>query len=283
MEYKHGKEIFFKRVCAFLIDALCIGLTFLLMITIFDLTVMNSPAYKKAYQRQVDIGLESHLFEKKEDGSIDFVSGSTDNQDQALSDFYIWYEGNDSTYKEHKEEYIGVLFYLNEDNKYVLIDGADIETYKKFLVDEFKSAYYNVLCNDPEYKKLRNETSSYINSTLTSSVVVPCILYLYFIPLILKKGQTIGKKIMRIEIINIATQENIKEGFFTLRTLVLFVEFLSVGILAMVSLVICIFTKKGYTLHDFLVQSMVIYRGESQVDENKKNQLIKGNKENGKN
>ena len=50
MEYKYGKEIFFKRVCAFLIDALCIGLTFLLMVTIFDLTIMNSSSYKEAYQ-----------------------------------------------------------------------------------------------------------------------------------------------------------------------------------------------------------------------------------------
>ena len=282
MEYKYGKEIFFKRVCAFLIDALCIGLTFLLMVTIFDLTVLNSSSYKEAYQKQIEIGLQSHLFAQKEDGSIDFVSGSPENQDKAISDFYIWYEGNDSTYKEHKAEEIGVLFYL-EDDEYKLINDYDIEKYKKFLVDELKSAYYDVLCNDPEYKKLRNETSAYINSSLTSSIVVPCILYLYFIPLILKKGQTIGKKIMRIEIINIATQENIKEGFFTLRTLVLFVEFLSFGILAMVSLVVCIFTKKGFTIHDFLVQSLVVSKSSGQIDESKKQQLIKGSKNDGTN
>ncbi len=88
---------------------------------------------------------------------------------------------------------------------------------------------------------------------------------------------------MRIEIINIATQENIKEGFFTLRTLVLFVEFLSVGILAMVSLVVCIFTKKGFTIHDFLVQSLVVSKSSGQIDESKKQQLIKGSKNDGTN
>ena len=122
MEYKCGKEIFFKRVCAFLIDALCIGLTFLLMVTIFDFTIMNSSSYKEAYQKQIEIGLQSHLFAQKEDGSIDFVSGSPENQDKAISDFYIWYEGNDSTYKEHKAEEIVVLFYLEDDGCKVIDD-----------------------------------------------------------------------------------------------------------------------------------------------------------------
>ncbi|MGN1295144.1 MAG: RDD family protein [Bacilli bacterium] len=282
MNYKCGKEVFFKRVCAFLIDALCIGLAFILMITIFDLTVMNSSAYKKAYQKQINIGLECHLFRQKEDGSLEFVVGN--ERDEAIKNFYIWYEGDDSTYQAHKgkEEYQRVLFYFDTDsNEYTLIDGYDVEAYNSFLANEMKIAYYDVLCNDIEYKQLRNETSSYISSSLISSVVVPCILFLYFIPLILKKGQTIGKKLMRVEIINIATQENIKEGFFTLRTLVLFIEFLSLGILAMVSLAICIFTKKGFTIHDLLVQSMVVSRGSGEIDEKAKDKLIKGSKDNG--
>ncbi len=182
------------------------------------------------------------------------------------------------------------LFVKNKDNNYVVKDGVQTNETLKNSLHDFYVNTYNESLNDEEifknYKdgliiKLSNRIT-FINQMCVyiSLIIAVTILYLV-LPLILKNGQTLGKKMMGLKVVNKKDGSRVNFvtviiRFFAFAVLEFFLSItLNIFYLPIIiSLVIMIVNKQGQSLHDLLARTVVVdieiqkYLEEANIDEN---------------
>ncbi|MFA6755597.1 MAG: RDD family protein [Bacilli bacterium] len=147
------------------------------------------------------------------------------------------------------------IIYIDENGEYQYTEAGKDES------NEVYEAYHN----DEKYKSLKNTEYLLTLTELGSSLIVSETLLFLIMPLILRNGQTIGKKINRI----ILTDDcYIKVKFLNvfLRYLtILFIESIAslftYGVPLILTFIIMCITKDHRTVHDYLSATRVIEKG----------------------
>ena len=265
------KASYFKRFAAFLMDFVLIIVGFILVSTIANSIISNIPMYKEAKVGYQEVALESHLFESK-DGFVDLVS---EDIDEALTLFYQDYDDkNDLQDSYTKIKSNSVLFSLNDDGD--LVEVGTKEKMDAFYELELYKAYELFLAQEEVYQ-YTNISNSFSLIGMSVSALIPVTIIWLVIPLILKDGASLGKKMVGLSYVSIKSPGNkvtkaaIILNFFAFAVVCLLLSFFLLGIPLLINMIFICVNKYGFGFADY-------YTGMVLVDKNRfysSNQTVK--------
>lgn len=144
------------------------------------------------------------------------------------------------------------ILYLDENNEYQYTESG------KDTSNEVYTFYHE----DDEYKALRSTENLVTFSELATSTLVSELVFFLIIPLILKNGQTLGKKIQRLYVTDDAYIKikflNIFLRFIVIYILGTIASMFTYGIPLVLAFILMCVTKDHRTVHDYLSATRVI-------------------------
>lgn len=271
-----------KRCFAFLFDLMCL----FIFSTFLNSTIV--PALQKNFYNQEDLKnqvlerlLSTHLYveneEKKDTYYLIYNMYTEDNVSEEDKLKYIDLmennlnllitEANFSCYTMDdltnlKAEAENVFYFNQELNQFEYVEGVETDAKVDFYRSACKDAYKKITTKDDfivtSFKKINRINMIEIMSCLT---VVGIVIFLV-IPLCSKKGQTLGKKMNGLALVEKEDQP-IRKMTIVFRYLILFfVEIIAsiflYGIPLLISLTIMCFSKKRGALHDVILSTKTI-------------------------
>ncbi len=294
------------RLGAFFIDlAIAVALTLVFLFGIFQFVFKST--IKPLSTRIDEVRVESHLFYKNKDGGLDHYGSDVKSQKlfDSVSNFYlkyIPYESEDADIpvtlengkKVEKSKYFTAKWF-NENILLVESDGEGLFEYQtvgekpdksllakinpkaeKSLVNRHLSYAWVTANRDlnklPSFRKLNNEYGFYNTLELVICAVLASSITYIVIPIILKNGKTVGKKVFGLCLAD-------KDGYIFknhqlfMRIMPLFVVFGALFIpiwnsmisvlvmflvIGLVSFTLSMASPKKAALHDFTARTIVV-------------------------
>ena len=227
----------------------------------------------------------SNIKELKDIYSFNVTFGGTTYQDVSLTkSLYNFYTNNLSKYSELEnltnELYETNILKINTQESnikeynytthtFILLDETKPDVTISYFISQFKGAC-NYILNNKKIIELTNENKDIVFSCLKLFIPVLIGISLIFdllIPLFSKEGQTIGKHIFGLAVLD-------KDGYkckkikFILRYIIyigveIILGFITMGGVIMISYTMFMFVKNRRCLHDLLVGTIVINKKES--------------------
>ena len=241
-----------SRFWAYLID-LFITITLFSMFFSFIVTPIFSKTTKIDYYENkiVEIKLDSHLYKKGTDSNYELI---TEGFDENITKFYVELENGENYLKEYENaKNDSGLFNYSQENGWVEKDSEDKTALTNFYNKELNKAA-NIL---NENYDLNSYSFNMIVLRLIAIIIAIFIAYLFYnlvIPLIMKKGLTIGKFVCGIRLVD-QNGYNVKYKRMVLRCFVgLFfnvVLAIFLGITWFISVGMLIFSKNAITIQDY--------------------------------
>lgn len=296
---------FSKRLFSFIVDFFLIGLTFLILQSYLTPVVadkvFNINETAIAYRnRLVESGLYLYVTDT-ETGKIapskivDYYQVSSqdteeekDNYFQIVDQGIISYYVNESFYFENEEFGVNAynqrkidsqLFIYNASTeKYEKSGMATFNSLKKFYDDEYQKAL-SFLSIDTECLDLSRKMTIVSIAEVLFSLTLPLIVFYLILPLCLKNGVTLGKKLMGIGVASrkngfAPTKTQLVVRFFAFYLLEFLLSIVTLGIPLFVSFSMMFFHKEKIYLHDYLAaticvdtHSCVIFKNQSEFME----------------
>ncbi len=254
MIYKKTKLL--RRVAAVLLDAIIAFVTFIVIHSfIAEPIVKNTTNYNDMMSEYIDIYETSYIF--KYDGKS--IQRIGENFDYNFSKFYEKYDSLENY--ENKKKDSG-LFKLDESSEKYSIEIGSADQMYKFYDEQFNEAY-KIFIKNPRLVFLHNEIYKIRLITLLIPVIVSFIIVFLLIPIILKNGQTIGKKAMHIKIISkkgdgVVTNIQTIFRFFIDLIVMMLLSVLIYGIPLIVNLAMIILMKNRDSIEDILCSTLCI-------------------------
>lgn len=203
-----------RRTGAFFID-----LAIFCAILIFNLFLVTNPIMSFKLNPMLDefknAQLESGLRILNENGEVDQIKtdASSDEYINTLSYYYLEYR-NEETYNvewfnktilEINTESSLFTYKVNDDNEPVLTEvGVAKEENKDtnvYLQKRYLDAYSN-FCEQDNIADLQNNITFIYSVELSISGVIATVITYIIIPLLIKNGQTVGKKVFKLSLAN---------------------------------------------------------------------------------
>ncbi len=254
MIYKKTKLL--RRVAAVLLDAIIAFVTFIVIHSfIAEPIVKNTTNYNDMMSEYIDIYETSYIF-KYDGNSIQRIG---ENFDYNFSKFYEKYDSLENY--ENKKKDSG-LFKLDESSKKYSIEIGTADQMYKFYDEQFNEAY-TIFIKNPRLLFLYSEINKIKIISLLIPVIVSLIIVFLLIPLILKNGQTIGKKAMHIKIISkkgdgVVTNIQTIFRFFIDLIVMMLLSVLIYGLPLIVNLAMIILMKNRDSIEDILCSTLCI-------------------------
>lgn len=310
-----------KRICAAMVDFI-LSLVLGMLIANFVFTpIANKTAHldtKQAEYREELFDLGVIVLTKTVDKDIviayDYSSNKEDveaaknNKDYQYA--YITSVTINDTFKaENFEFYVNHIYEAISDSSYYIQQKKDntklfdyneetnVATFKADASSDDKvewiTSMYNGVTSREAFKNYHDgkiiKLSSDINMTSRiisySAMLVAIFLFYFVIPLLLKDGQTLGKKCLALGVVN-------KADGFAVTNLNLFIRFLSFFVIEyllssflmygplLISLIVMILNKKGQSIHDLLARTMVVDKNTYIIYKNQEEYNVHLEKEN---
>ncbi len=296
---------FSKRLFSFIVDFFLIGLTFLILqaylTPIIADKVFNINETAIAYgKRLVDSGLYLYVTDT-DTGKIapskivDYYTISSQDTEEAKDNYFqiidqgiISYYENESFYYENEDFGINaynqrkidsqLFIYNTSTEKYEKTSMATFNSLKNFYDDEYQQAL-SFLSIDTECLNLSRKITIVSIAEVLFSLTIPLVGFYLVIPLCLKNGATLGKKLMGI---GVASRKNgfapskvqFVMRFFAFYLLEFILSIFTLGIPLLVSFTMMFFHKEKIYLHDYLAaticvdtHSCVIFKNKSEFME----------------
>ena len=288
-----------KRVLAAFIDLICVGVFSLGAYTIGNIIIDNVTNFESEAtlqnKRIEHLVINSGLFNVVEEGEDS--SSYLDDKYTAIITIYTEDELNELS-EDEKNTYISLLnsrfdnLFLNETDEYTHTTKEKYDEIKKsydglfeqdengnyYLVDNFDFKrlikFYEVTWNkafefiqyDTVYVNVMNEINKIRNidkMNLYLSISLVSLIFFLIVPLFSKYYSTLGKKILRIVVIDSHSEELPPKNKVVLRSLILIVaeillSFELMAIPLMISFTCACFTKNKSALHDYPVKTKVV-------------------------
>ncbi len=272
-----------KRVTAFLIDLLIVLLTSLFFQYLIFLPIANN--YFSYNEKQTNLVVEkigSGLFvfvdnEYKvivdfKDEEKEIISAYTSGYKLLNIKEYIYENGNSDEY----------IYYLN-----AFYSKFDIEKFNNLkkesnnfkdgeFISEIDESGRLKFCDDV-FLEASNDIISYKEGIIDNlqaniymielvieilSFLLPMIIFLYIVPLTNKYRSSIGKKIMRISVVNKfyvpCNMLLLTTRFLSFLLIEVLLSLFTIGIPLLISFILCIILKSGQCIHDLLSTTMVL-------------------------
>ena len=273
---KHASKL--HRIFAAVMDIL-IAVVFasLISLLIINPIFVNSAPYKENYSVYENGLLSTQLYQKDEnnsskltcvidllnsDGSVMFSVDKINDYDNNLISFYSNYSSEKvEEYQNTKET--SNIYIKNELNEYVLVESVDINEAYSF----FSTSYINATKYFFSQNESVNDAYYFLSLTSRYSTIIPIgislLLCYILMPLILKDGQTIAKKLFSLKVISLKEDKQLTKGQIVLRGLFfVFVElvlsYFMYFIPVVISILFLLINKNHLSLHDYIGQTSVI-------------------------
>lgn len=261
-----------KRIFAFLLDFLCVLiLTINLNIYAFLPIVNNSMNVISIENDYYNDLADSELYIIEDGKCVSIVVSAKENfsnesdyinfLDSSLIKFYNNknYEGNDITlYNESK---FNSKLYVYENNSFTIAENVKNADLIVFLENEINKAN-NILSNQNFIKNKYIKILSLRTFAIILSFTISMMIFYLLVPLLNKKGQTLGKYLLNIAVIDNVEKVIIKKHQTILRFILIYFEYvialLTFSALFLISFALTIFSKKNYSLHDFICKTTTI-------------------------
>ncbi len=268
-----------KRLAALVVDFFLIGLVFLILqsyltpLVADKLTNINQTSYD--YQDRL---CESGLYEQFEHHTVKITDTYTDEEKKNKADEYfhkidtgiVSFYQNESFYVE--DDNFGIEKYYErkeaselfiwQDDQYVTTSKATFSNLDKFYQEEFNKAL-QFLSIDNECLTLARKITVVTICEFLVSLTIPFLIFYLVLPLCLKNGATLGKKLMSVGVASRRNGFAPKKSQIVIRFLVFYLfEFLlsilTLGIPLLVTFTMMFFTKEKICIHDYLSATICV-------------------------
>ena len=288
-----------RRVLSFFCDAICVLLLFIILqSTIVSLVVNKAFDFDTKRTTLMERELDSHLFEagiyNGETYDCLTLNQSFDKESGVAFDHYhekiVYFYTNFSALNDDGKELIDIKNYYKEIQESNLFDvTGDYNSPETFSAtpksdveeSQMREFYQNTAYQSALDALAYDEVILPIqNSLLTAHVIqilVSCtlssIVFLLVVPMCNKKGQTLGMMFMKTAVVNRANGFQAKKTQVLIRFLILFLfeGLLSVFILglpALISFTMMMFSKENNSLHDYFSASIVVDLSRTRIFKN---------------
>lgn len=269
---------FKNRILAFLIDFLCVLLIAInLNLYIFTPLVNNGLKINDLEEKYYDDLLVSGLYYQK-DGSYLLISNdsskldhnfTSDDEyfnylDNSLNNFYnnsLYSNISITAYNESKYNNDNLFYYDMSNNTFSFASNYNYDDMVIFFKNEVNIAK-NLLENQDFVLNKYIKILSYRLMALLISFSICMVIFYLIIPLVNKKGQTLGKYLFSIGVMDNNTKQFISKNKTILRFILIYFEyvlgFISCSAMFLISFAFSIFSKNNYTLHDFITKTVDI-------------------------
>ena len=170
---------------------------------------------------------------------------------------------------------------MEETDSFTFIGTA--ETAYEFYATAYQNALNYLYQYDQAYSEAYQTCSFYLNLEKVLGIVISGTLVYLVMPLILKKGKTIGKLIFKLSL-SLDSKEYQKIHFAQLLTRYLSIVFIEIlgsqvfyYIPMMISLGTMMFTKRNFAIHDFIARTYVVDDVMLQEEERIRNEVNSNN------
>lgn len=190
-------------------------------------------------------------------------SGIVDSFIMLVVTFGLYYYPASSVYgeifnvKALKEEYVSLqvdygIYYLDGDGVYQLTEEGKNKD----------SEVYTLFANDERAKEIKDEEVTLFFIEFSTSITISELVFFLFIPLVLRNGQTIGKKMFSLIVVN--------DSFIKVRASNMIIRFVAIlvvetlasmflyGVPLAMSILLVIFSKNHIAIHDFFGTTIII-------------------------
>ena len=157
--------------------------------------------------------------------------------------------------------------------QYFYISDAEAKDNEKATT--YRYVYYYALADITSLSKLQNDYNKYalygVTLPLVVAIIVTIVIFYFVIPLIFKNGETIGKKVMHVCLVNKLGYQYkriqlLPRVLFPMLLTIIIVffagfsiwAFVGVSVVLLISFVFTIFTKDNKALHDYFAGTLVI-------------------------
>jgi uncharacterized RDD family membrane protein YckC len=249
-----------KRIGAFIIDLFVFIVISFLFNGLVTKNIANAlPIVSNAQQTYYESAIATGLFEGDSFDTLDYISSDYDNK---LTAFYESYNDLDAYNKLKAENYKAYFTYDETTSTYV--ETGDTST--------MNSVYYSIIrYHASSYWMNQDENSHQAAITISVTIIVEYFISMFIggiinyiiIPLILKNGQTLGKKLLQIYVVNLRGDYHVKWVQSLVRGISIVVieielGIVSFGVIPLVSLLVSAFNSKGQSLHDLICSTTVV-------------------------
>ena len=152
---------------------------------------------------------------------------------------------------------------------------SDAEAKENEKATTYRYVYYYALADITSLSKLQNDYNKYalygVTLPLVVAIIVTIVIFYFVIPLIFKNGETIGKKVMHVCLVNKLGYQYkriqlLPRVLFPMLLTIIIVffagfsiwAFVGVSVVLLISFVFTIFTKDNKALHDYFAGTLVI-------------------------
>lgn len=289
MEVSFNKPKFTTRLFAYAFDFMCMVITCLLLVLLSMTIVNNLPYYKDANEVINNLQFSSHLYVKRDDGTLDLMCDHyvineaedyiTYNQmfDEALTMFY-----KDPTFFDQEDPKSGIylyntqkipegqnsseLFLYSDSSHSEIVQNPNVEPAKFY--DFYVSAMANtavgyLINNDAYYDASRTISLTFIFINLLIPLVISTTLFELVIPLIISRGKkTLGKLVFKLAVVDVRGLSCTSKRYICRFLIFLILETLLSIVAVLIPLIISfsmfIFSKTGQSFHDYITNTYVI-------------------------
>ncbi len=265
-----------NRLAAACLDIFILMMGFILLNNFFVIPIFNLASdYNQVYDTYVQELVDSRIYKEDENNNVIFVLDNFTLDELTTYDEIITYNYNLEEYSTNGPSALEEFKNSKTDmmKEYFTYDQeTDIYTPNQDNESEILTFYSNAFNDLSSFLLVNNETLANAYSKLNfynqierfiSILIVSVVLYIV-IPLILKNGQTIGKKVLKVYVVEcdkeglgLSTSKLLlREGTFVVVEVIL--SMFTYYIPLILSLIVLVATKNRVSLHDVISRTMVI-------------------------
>ena len=265
-----------NRLAAACLDIFILMMGFILLNNFFVTPIFNLASdYNQVYDTYVQELVDSRMYKEDENNNVIFVLDNFTLDELTTYDEIITYNYNLEEYSTNGPSALEEFKNSKTDmmKEYFTYDQeTDTYTPNQDNESEILTFYSNAFNDLSSFLLVNNETLANAYSKLNfynqierfiSILIVSIVLYIV-IPLILKNGQTIGKKVLKVYVVEcdkeglgLSTSKLLlREGTFVVVEVIL--SMFTYYIPLILSLIVLVATKNRVSLHDVVSRTMVI-------------------------
>ncbi len=265
-----------NRLAAACLDIFILMMGFILLNNFFVIPIFNLTSdYNQVYDTYVQELMDSRMYKEDENNNVIFVLDNFTLDELTTYDEIITYNYNLEEYSTNGPSALEEFKNSKTDmmKEYFTYDQeTDTYTPNEDNESEILTFYSNAFNDLSSFLLVNNETLANAYSKLNfynqierfiSILIVSVVLYIV-IPLILKNGQTIGKKVLKVYVVEcdkvglgLSTSKLLlREGTFVVVEVIL--SMFTYYIPLILSLIVLVATKNRVSLHDVVSRTMVI-------------------------
>lgn len=259
-----------SRLIAIIIDLFIYAASFFaLSFAILRPALHSMPDFVEANKVIEKVYIDSGLY-YEEEGELKPTTFKTSQEYEVFfRDMFIKYNSPmtiEEVFKEFEEYFTcanGVCTPVDNEEKMI-----------EFYEDYMFQLSNNLLYSDEEFSTAMKYVDTVTDIQLYAPMALLALVYFVIIPSCSKYGKTIGMRLYKVAIVNGSTGYTAKRSQIILRYLILvgveaFLSIFLLGIPALISISMMVFSKQNITLHDYFAVTMMVNHKEYDIFDSK--------------